>query len=159
MKFIPEDSQIILREVPDEISLSINISNCPHDCKGCHSPYLKNDIGEELTLDAVERLIERNFGISCICFLGGDRFHKQLYDLIHRLRMKYDLKFALYSGDDEADHIFDDVLDYYKIGHYDSELGPLDSKTTNQRLYEIVEGEDGNAEYKDITFKFWNKTL
>ena len=30
--------EITFAEVPDEISLCINLTNCPHKCIGCHSP-------------------------------------------------------------------------------------------------------------------------
>jgi anaerobic ribonucleoside-triphosphate reductase activating protein len=43
------NTQIVFQEIPDEISLAINITNCPNNCKSCHSEYLKQDIGEELT--------------------------------------------------------------------------------------------------------------
>ena len=39
------NTEITFSEVPDEITLCINISNCPCHCKGCHSPYLAEDIG------------------------------------------------------------------------------------------------------------------
>jgi len=159
MKFIPEDSQVVLREIPDEISLSVNISDCPHRCKGCHSAYLQENKGDELTVDAVDKLITRNTGISCVCFFGGDRTHSDLRNLISKLRKKHSLKFAVYSGDDEPDDSLASVLDYYKIGHYDSEYGPLDSPSTNQRLYAVSVQDDGSVEYKDITFKFWSKIL
>ena len=42
------DTLVSFQEVPDEISLCINISNCPCHCDGCHSPYLADDIGEYL---------------------------------------------------------------------------------------------------------------
>ena len=32
--------QVTFAEVPDEISLCINITNCPNRCPGCHSPEL-----------------------------------------------------------------------------------------------------------------------
>ena len=66
------DTLVSFSEVPDEISLCINISNCPHNCPGCHSSYLAQDIGEELTLDKLSELIFNNKGISCVCFMGGD---------------------------------------------------------------------------------------
>ena len=31
---------IVFQEIPDEVTLSINISNCPCHCPGCHSNYL-----------------------------------------------------------------------------------------------------------------------
>ena len=31
---------IVFQEVPDEVTLAINISGCPHKCEGCHSKYL-----------------------------------------------------------------------------------------------------------------------
>ena len=38
---------ICLQEVPDEISLSLAISNCPCHCDGCHSKYLWEDCGRD----------------------------------------------------------------------------------------------------------------
>ena len=51
------DTQIGFQEFPDEISLLINISNCPFHCPGCHSPELWEDVGTELNYDEVEKLI------------------------------------------------------------------------------------------------------
>ena len=39
---------VTLEEVPREISLTISISNCLYRCRGCHSPYLQEDVGEPL---------------------------------------------------------------------------------------------------------------
>ena len=38
MKYI--DTKIVFSEVPDEITLAINISGCPIHCADCHSKYL-----------------------------------------------------------------------------------------------------------------------
>ena len=62
-------AEITFAEVPDEITLCINISNCPCHCKGCHSPYLAEDIGEELTEDSLHKLISSNEGITCVAFM------------------------------------------------------------------------------------------
>ena len=66
------DTAVTLREIPDEITLCINISNCPCHCKGCHSSYLAGDVGEVLTITRIEKLINENKGITAICFMGGD---------------------------------------------------------------------------------------
>ena len=42
------DYDIVFQEIPNEVTLAINISNCPNRCVGCHSPYLMEDVGEEL---------------------------------------------------------------------------------------------------------------
>ena len=54
------DSKVVFSEVPDEITLAISISNCPGTCKGCHSPWLREDIGESLTVIALYELLEKN---------------------------------------------------------------------------------------------------
>ena len=51
------DSKVVFSEVPDEITLAISISNCPGTCKGCHSPWLREDIGEPLTVIALYELL------------------------------------------------------------------------------------------------------
>ena len=49
---------IVFQEVPDEVTLAINISNCPNQCVGCHSKYLWRDEGYALDKDALDKLIE-----------------------------------------------------------------------------------------------------
>ena len=57
IKYVPEDTSVVFAEIPDEITLAINISNCPGSCPGCHSPYLQQDTGEELTAEKLSALI------------------------------------------------------------------------------------------------------
>ena len=66
------DTLVTFSEIPDEITLCINISNCPCHCKGCHSSYLAEDIGEELNISTLRELINNNKGITCVSFMGGD---------------------------------------------------------------------------------------
>ena len=42
MKYV--DTKIVFQELPNEITLAINISGCPCACIGCHSSYLSQDI-------------------------------------------------------------------------------------------------------------------
>ena len=64
---------IVFQEIPDEVTLAINISNCPCHCPGCHSRYLWDDIGMPLDTDAIDAFVER-YGddITCLSFMGGD---------------------------------------------------------------------------------------
>lgn len=156
------DTLVSFSEVPDEITLCINISNCPCHCIGCHSSYLAEDIGEKLTLDKIYKLIENNEGITCICFMGGDSSPKEIDMFARCIKDLYDIKVAWYSGRQELNKdILLENFDFIKLGPYIEELGPLNSKTTNQKMYKIVHNhyEDGTAGYKleDITYKFFKK--
>ena len=51
------NSMVVFEEIPNEITLAINITNCPCHCKGCHSKFLWEDIGTELTFEELDRLI------------------------------------------------------------------------------------------------------
>lgn len=66
------DTKVCFQEIPDEITLCINLSRCPCHCKNCHSSYLAEDIGDVLTITRIEKLIKANKGITAICFMGGD---------------------------------------------------------------------------------------
>lgn len=156
------DTKVTFSEVPDEISLCINISNCPCHCKNCHSSYLAQDIGTELTFNEVRKLIKKNSGISCIAFMGGDSEPKRIDTLASFVTNHYQLKVAWYSGRQELSKEIDlQNFDVIKLGPYIEELGPLTSKTTNQRMYKVVYNhyEDGTAGYElnDITYKFHRK--
>lgn len=158
MKLKYVDILVAFSEIPDEISLCINISQCPHRCKGCHSPYLQTDTGEDLTDEVLESTIERNNGITCVCIMGGDNNLievQHISDVIH----KHNLKAAWYSGLDYnlANGVVDRQIyqhfDYVKTGPYIESRGPLTSKTTNQRLYKRISTQP--YLFEDITNRFW----
>lgn len=154
MKLKYVDTLIGFQEIPDEISLCINISNCPNNCPGCHSPYLAQNIGTELTDSELLRLIEANKGISCVCLMGGDSNPEEINDLAKIIKSK-DLKVGWYSGKDILPwEIQLRYFDYVKLGAYIEELGPLNSPTTNQIMFKIDHFSD-RADVSDITSRFW----
>jgi anaerobic ribonucleoside-triphosphate reductase activating protein len=151
------DSKVVFAEIPDEITLAINISNCPCHCEECHSPYLAEDIGEPLDLQHLTDLIDSNRGITCVCIMGGDANPSEADDIAQDIKEYYpNLKVGWYSG---RDYISKDIdmsnFNYIKYGHYDKDKGPLNSKTTNQVMLEI-DVIQGKVFTKDITAKFWN---
>jgi len=149
------DYDIVFQEVPDEITLAINISNCPNRCKGCHSPYLLKDIGEPLTEENLTVLL-RKYGkaITCVCFMGGDASPadiEQLAEYLHRQTVA-PVKVGWYSGKSELSPAIDlDFFEYIKLGPYIEYLGGLKSPATNQRFYRIE-----NGVMKDITYRFFS---
>lgn len=145
------NTQVTFAEVPDEITLCINITGCKNGCKNCHSPYLAEDIGTELTFSELRRLIKHNSGISCIAFMGGDSKPERINALASFVTNHYQLKVAWYSGRQELSKDIElRNFDYIKLGPYIEELGPLSSRTTNQRLYKVEK-----EVLIDITNKFW----
>lgn len=146
------DTRVVFAEVPDEITLAINISNCPCQCKGCHSSYLAQDIGEPLDLQHLTNLIDSNKGISCVCIMGGDANPSEVDDIAQDIKEYYpELKVGWYSGRQELSKDIElSNFDFIKLGPYKEEFGPLNSKTTNQRFYKV-----NGKELVDITSRFW----
>lgn len=146
------DAKVVFAEVPDEITLAINISGCPCNCRGCHSSYLAEDIGEPLDLQHLTNLIDSNKGISCVCIMGGDANPSEVDDIAQDIKEYYPkLKVGWYSGRQEISKDINlEFFDFIKLGPYIEELGPLNSKTTNQRFYKV-----NGKELTDITSKFW----
>ena len=147
------DTKVTFSEVPDEISLCINISNCPCQCKGCHSSYLAEDIGNPLNKVVLSKLLEDNKGISCVSFMGGDSDVTHIVALASWVKTHTNLKVAWYSGRQELADIVARQLqwfDFIKLGPYKEEFGPLNSKTTNQKFYKV-----NGKELVDITYKFY----
>lgn len=146
------DAKVVFTEVPDEVTLAINISNCPCQCKGCHSSYLAQDIGTELTFNEVRKLIKKNSGVSCIAIMGGDAEPDKINTLASFIINHCNsIKVAWYSGRQELSNSIDlSNFDYIKLGPYKEEFGPLNSRTTNQRFYKV-----NGKELVDITSKFW----
>lgn len=148
------NTKVVFQEIPDEISLAINITNCPFLCFNCHSPELRLDIGEELTKEKLDIIIEENPGITCVLFMGGDRCYKEIEELAFYIHSRCNppYKVGWYSGNIMIPTDLQiGAFDYIKIGPYIAERGPINNKNTNQILYKV------NHKYntlENITYKF-----
>ncbi len=150
------NTDIVFQEIPDEVTLAVNISNCPCHCPGCHSQYLWEDIGLPLDTDALDSFI-RKYGndITCIAFMGGDADPKGVNLLAQYIHEEHPgFKVAWYSGRLRIPSaVCKTDFDYIKIGPFINHLGPLNKPTTNQRIYR--KSEEGT--FEDITSAFWKK--
>lgn len=159
IKFLPESVSVVLEEVPDRVTLAVDITNCQGHCEGCHSPWLRGDFGTELTPERLDALIDDNFGVNCFLFLGEGNDVPALLKLARHLNEKYpDMEVALYSGLPHTDDRVWEVFDYVKTGPYRRSYGPLNSPSTNQRMYRLRRGE-GRASAEDITPRFWHRGI
>lgn len=133
------DTAIVFQEIPDEVTLAINLSGCPCRCPGCHSPHLWGDNGKSLDNDAIDALIEP-LNITCLSLMGGDAQPSEVDHLLAHIRRRFPhLHTAWYSGRSLlAPGIHLKNLDYLKLGPYLAHLGGLKSPRTNQRLYKVV---------------------
>jgi anaerobic ribonucleoside-triphosphate reductase activating protein len=132
---------IVCQEIPDEISLAVNISCCPNRCPGCHSPWLWGNEGEDMTEDMLSALIGKySAAITCFCFMGGDAEPMEIMRLARWIRSRWpEIRTAWYSGKESIPEDFDiTCLDYIKLGPYIEALGGLKSPDTNQALYRIA---------------------
>ena len=155
---------VVFQEIPGEVTLALNLSNCPCHCPGCHSPHLAEDIGEPLDEQLLDALIEKYSGlITCVCFMGGDANPAEVARLAEQVQRPTTndqrLKTAWYSGrtrdlNNPNDLIDLKVFNYVKFGPYIESLGGLKSPTTNQHLYKRV-----GDEWQDITNLFWRKNF
>lgn len=142
LRFVNYD--IVFQEVPDEVTLAINISNCPNHCKGCHSPYLMEDRGNVLNENVLIGLLEKyGTAITCVCFMGGDSSPTDIDGLAAFIKIytKGKVKTAWYSGKVSfSTQCTAANFDFVKLGPYIERLGGLDRPGTNQRFYSIKEG-------------------
>lgn len=149
LKYI--NAVVVTDEVPDEITLNINITNCPVHCPECHAQDLWEDVGTDLTAEAVLKLIEENPGITCVLFMGGDAEPTYVWELGKLVKDSTQLKVGWFSGRTQfPPEEIAQYFNYIKIGPYDRNRGGLRCVLTNQRLYKLE-----NTRFKDITYRYW----
>ena len=166
LKYVPQMTSVVLEEIPDRVTLAVDISNCPGHCEGCHSPFLREDIGEPLTAAIIDTLVRDNFGVNCFLFLGEGRDPAALLELAGHVR-SLGLESALYSGRQEVEDAIWAAFDYVKVGPYLPACGPLNQRSTNQRLYRALRaGEKTPADlfkagrgFSDMTPRFLHRGL
>lgn len=152
LKYVNHD--IVFQEFPDEITLAINLSLCPNGCPGCHSAYLQRDTGEELTEERLLALAADYAGeATCVGLMGGDNDPDAVMRMFAALRRRFpSLKTGWYSGRIELpDGFRAELFDYVKTGPYVAQCGPLNVRTTNQRLFRV----ERDGRLADITARFW----
>lgn len=151
IKFL--DYYITFQEVPNEIALVFTITNCQNNCKGCHSPWLRDDAGENLET-AMQDIIDKYIDdITCVCFMGEGNDPISLNRCILSAKSK-GLKTCLYTGAEYVSRMYE--LDYLKVGPYNEVLGGLDSPATNQRM---LKWNERDRKYENITSWFWRKKV
>lgn len=156
IKYVPQMTSVVLEEIPDKLALALDISNCQGQCEGCHSPFLRDDVGEELTPAAIDKLFADNFGVNCFLLLGEGRDKAALESVARYVRKTHpSVSLALYSGRESVEDDLFSLFDYVKVGPYMPSKGPLNNRETNQRLYHVMK--DGTKE--DITSSFWHRGI
>lgn len=144
------DKSVVFEEIPDRVTLAFSISNCQNNCKGCHSAFLRKNIGNVLDENTIEDYDSELKSCNCVLFLGEGNDIEGLISLARHVKGKYGIETAIYSGrDDVGDELFNN-FDFVKVGSYQADKGGLNKETTNQRLYYHRE---------DITYKFWRKKV
>ena len=154
------NTQVVFQEFPGEITLAINLTNCPNHCPECHSPWLQEDIGKELTVEELCKILGPYVGseITCIGFMGGDNDVSYLFELVEAMSESYfGFRIGWYTGKNISPEELDEhytlykYFDYIKTGPYVDALGGLDKPTTNQRMYHNIHKV---REWLDITKYF-----
>ena len=144
---------VVFAEIPGEVTLAVNLTNCPNRCAGCHSPHLRADAGNPLDDAELRALLDRyGRSVTCVCFMGGDAEPQEIARLAEVARKSFPhLRTAWYSGRAELPgHVRPEAFDYIKLGEWIEARGPLTAPATNQRLYRV----DADGKMTDITERF-----
>ena len=137
--------EIVLQEVPGEVTLCFTITGCKLACDGCHSPYLwKEGSGDELTVNVFNNVINRYKNLlSCILFMGGEWHKEELIEFL-KIARERGLKTCLYTGLEDVDDDIKSNLNFLKIGSWNKNLGGLKNIETNQKFINVETGENLN---------------
>ena len=151
---------IVFQEYPDEVTLAINLTCCPNRCMGCHSAFLREDIGEELSIERITALINSYNGtITCVGIQGGDNDPEAVLALCHYIHTHYadNIRTGWYSGRTwlPTAQQLAESLNYIKLGPYIATYGPLSSPHTNQRFYRV----ETDGSLHDLTHRFAKKKV
>lgn len=129
---------IVLQEVPGEISICFSITGCKLKCNGCHSSFLWNEkSGNALTKELFQKtLLKYQKFASCVLFMGGEWCKNELIQLLKEAQ-EFGYKTCLYSGEEKVDQQIMKYLTWLKTGPWIETCGGLDSKKTNQQFIEV----------------------
>jgi anaerobic ribonucleoside-triphosphate reductase activating protein len=139
------DFQIVLQEVPGEISLCFSICGCKLKCNGCHSGHLwteKNGkiLLEQFFTETIDKYLDY---ATCVLFMGGEWYEEELIKLL-KIAKTRKYKTCLYTGEEFISKELSKELTFLKTGRWKKELGSLESNKTNQKFIEVQKNKNLN---------------
>ncbi|MBT3871004.1 MAG: anaerobic ribonucleoside-triphosphate reductase activating protein [Flavobacteriaceae bacterium] len=139
------DFQVVLQEVPGEISLCFYISGCSLHCEGCHSPFLwKEGNGSILTVDTYKSILNQYKNLAtCVLFMGGEWHQSKLISML-QLAKSHHYKTCLYTGENSISEDLKTHLTFLKTGKWQQDLGGLESSVTNQIFTKVPTNQNLN---------------
>jgi len=136
--------QVVLQEVPGEISLGFMVRGCPLQCQGCSYKSLKD--WQEMDIQTYTQILDRYRGLcSCVVFMGGE-WNTDLPLYLQQAQQRGFLT-CLYTGRElaEISPVILQNLDFIKVGRWAGI--PLGEQGSNQRFWKL-------PEMQDLTDKF-----
>lgn len=132
---------VVLQEVPGEVSLAVALAGCPNNCKDCHSPWLQ---ARNIEVDGgvvdpaiVGSALDKYQGlVTCLLLLGGEWDARMASALLDEALARK-LHTAMYAGTDVVPFEIRLRLTYLKTGRWNPALGGLGTMGTNQVLVDL----------------------
>ena len=143
------------QEIPWMLHTSFYVAGCTRNCPECswNTAEFSKEKPYELTEELYRKVLNKTRDwIKGVVFLGGEWDEPNLVKFLKIAIKEYGYETCLYTGCDTIEEIPKGILDnltYIKIGHYDKDLGPLTSKTTNQRFIRLSDNHCFNEEFYD----------
>ena len=153
------NSAVTFSEFPDEIAICVNISGCKQKCVGCSSPWLQEDVGEELTDEKILELIKGHMDCTVFGIMGGDHDLDDVIRIAEFVHKHSRMKVGFYSGRDTLEMALLPHIDLYKVGRWvlpegspegwwKKNWGPIQFPFSNQLYFEKVHNKFINSSQK-----------
>lgn len=128
---------------PNATSLIVYMTGCIHNCDGCHNPKLQDpNYGYDVNIQDIVNIYDSRNMCKSIVFSGGDPLH-QYDELLRACKIfKGITNICVYTGE-ILSNIPKELFDYIDIlitEPYRKECGGLSEATTNQKVWDVVNG-------------------
>lgn len=152
IKIFAPTYNVVLQEVPGEISIGFSVATCRQKCQGCSYKSLEKYGTLELTMSQFEKILKDNKGLAtCVLFMGGEE-ELELPDFLARAKA-LGYKTCMYTGMKTIGDVDINIvskLDFIKVGRWEGIS--IKEENTNQRFYSL-------PKKLDLTFKFQEKRV
>ena len=137
---------VTFQEIPDEITLCFNITNCKHHCPGCHNEGLWDpDGGYEFTEKSMKELLELldRHTVDGLTLSGGDPMYSSnrnaIFDIVKTVKEKTGKNIWMYTGYYLEDIVDEPALQFIDVivdGRYRRQLPPTKwAGSNNQKVW------------------------